>query len=455
VNTKQHPTIFISSTFRDLETHRKAVHKLIKDQFGWHPWAFEIDGNSQSCNTLIALEEQIKKADLIICIIGSNYGSELAHEAVSFTEWELHIAAYYQKDVKVYIQRNNSTRHKRLFPLIGVIRDELIGHFSSEFSSELDLCEKIEQDLNDWSKSKPTPTRIAIQQLIDDPYCYLFIDNLCKNKCTLPAHRAVPFERDFLLKELITLAEKHEKGLYSITLDRSVVFFSKLIHTYPPNINDKSSLELWASFLSIFYNVLAITNYLRSGPISSISLAKALFQIYQILGDKAGMVKAAHCLSGVMNSAGLPQALLWNDFALQRHEYIKNSASIWDSRGSILRTQGNLLQAEEALTRALWAFEGPEATLGYIRARLAGIQLQAHKPKKALRNLELAGKAISNEGLSRVIFIRELVPYLIFDNENSEAEIKLKEGISICEQLGLERPKTRLVELALSIGLSP
>lgn len=450
---RENPVIFISSTYKDLAAHRRALHELIKDHFGWHPWCFEIDGNSQTDNTLEVLQQRIKEADLILCIIDTNYGSELAHEPISFTEWEIHTAAFYQKEIKVYIKRDDGLVQGRLASLSELLKDELIGHFSAEFSSKPDLCSKVKRDLNTWKTSNHSPSRLAIQKLIEDPYCLLSLRNLSAGKFPSTSDKVIPFDRDGISEEMKLLINEHTSDLYGVAIDRSANIFHQLIYGYPPDPNDKISLELWADLLSSFYNLLAVTNRLRSGPISAISLAKALFQIRQRLGDKAGMVTAVQCLSGVMNSAGLHrQALSWNNFALDRCGYTEDKTGIWDARGSILGALGDARNSEISLLKAVSNFRGQDQTLGYILARLAGTQFGLKKTKEALRNIELAES--NARGLSKVIITRELAPYLIVTGEKPEAEKRLKEGLSICESLGLSRPRIRLIELALDSGVA-
>lgn len=446
------PIVFISSTIRDLKPHREAVHKMIKCELGWRPWCSEIDGLGEASNSLEVCDHWIRKADLVICLLGKEYGTELACEPISFTEWELYRAILYGKEIKVYIKRLERGRHKRLLSLFQVMRDELIGYFFTEFSSKAELVTRVKEYLAVW---RPSKTKLVIQKIIGDPELSTSLKHLGSNIFAFSPPIKISFERNFIDEKMKQLAEQHKNSLYSPALNTAVEIFFYLISGCPPEIAKRDDLELWANFLAHFYNILAVTNRLQSGIISAVTLAKALFDIHLRLGDKVGMISSAQCLSGVLNMAGRhDDALLWNDYALERLAYDKRvEASIRDSRGSILRAQGNFKEAQENLWRAAMNFKGADHTLGYILARLVGTQLKSKRKEdkiQGVKNLELADRYAFKPRLSRVKVIQERVRYLIDQKEFREAKKCLKEGISICDKLGLDHPREAMVNLAIS-----
>lgn len=152
-----HPSVFISSTFVDLQREREAVANVLSES-NLHVNALEIKpaSNNSSRQEIIA---GIKESDFIILIIGNRYGSiipkmTLSRE-ISITRWEYIQAKHFGKDVLVYFKKVESTdpiyyddcksddyETKRRF--LGTFKKELSNaHDPKYFTTAEELAEKI------------------------------------------------------------------------------------------------------------------------------------------------------------------------------------------------------------------------------------------------------------------------------------------------------------------------
>jgi tetratricopeptide (TPR) repeat protein len=402
--------------------------------------------------------QQIAEADIFLCLLGRSYGSELGHEPKSFTEKEIDLATIYQKDFLLYVQSEStsSTRPSRLTSLIEVLRDELVGSFSATFDSIDDLTTRVKKDLMAWRRSPKAAVALAIEQLLCDPASRSAIEGLTENPRLAITHwKKHQFDPDYFDASLRDFRAQQLRDDYGEALRIGTHLLSYLSNTNPPQALQRENLEQWADFLLIYYNVLSVTGYLRSGPISAISLGKALFQIRRLLGDSTGAAYAAQAVSGVLNSASRAfseRALAWNEYALTRCSSPHILWSIWDSRGSILRRIGRLGDAVECLQRAASLATHSERDLAYVLARLGGVQGALGDTHGAINSLELSER-ISGNGLSRVIFIREWIPLLVKEGETEEARRYLHQGLMLCDSLGLQRGRETLLHTSIRAGL--
>ncbi|MGH2567816.1 MAG: DUF4062 domain-containing protein, partial [Bacteroidota bacterium] len=253
------PRIFVSSTLRGLERHRRALHGLIQDKLHMSPWCFEIDGTSEGSASLRILAKRIAEADLVVCIIGAAYGSELGHEPISFTEWELHTAIYYQKEIKLYIEESSPSRDARLASLLAILSDELVGHFTARFCSLSDLCHKVARDLSSWQTSHWDQGRRLTRDLGNAAVLPLLLRTPSVNRrARLSGSRsknALRFET--ALQRVCVL---RNRGEYDSAYDEASAIFSGV--TEDAELRGKASDELrsFAEFFSIFSNILAVRN---------------------------------------------------------------------------------------------------------------------------------------------------------------------------------------------------
>ena len=447
------PHIFVSSTLTGLKRHRKAVHDLLRDKLKMSPWCFEIDGESEGFPTLDVLAKHIQDSDLFVCIIGADYGSEIGHQPISFTEWEILTAIHYQREIKLYVEECGSLREVRLRSLLAILNDELVGYFTARFNSESDLCIKIERDLSSWNRNRLDSSKQFARVLGNVMDLPIFTHIRVSQSLTNPFSRRSK-ESSLSESDLQNLSTLKNKGMYGNAYQSALAVLSADFNggNY---LRGAGALQHWADFLSIFSNILAVRNQIRCGDISAVAVAKAEFKARQLLNDMAGMVRAASAASGILNVAGLlPQSLTWNNFALERSQFVLSPHAILDTRSSILRRQRKFAPAEQALQAAISLYDGADDDLGYMFSRLAGIQFSLGKRKSALQNLEKAAKLVKSEGLGMSIYVRELSKILIANHEMREAERQLQVGLAVCNRLGLERPRRALRNIAFQNGIS-
>jgi len=106
-----HPSVFISSTFIDLEEERKAVAEvLINSNLNINALDVKPASNDRSAKEILT---GIRESDFIILIIGERYGSIIkemtSSPELSITRWEyIKAVRILRKDVLVYFKKVNS-----------------------------------------------------------------------------------------------------------------------------------------------------------------------------------------------------------------------------------------------------------------------------------------------------------------------------------------------------------
>jgi tetratricopeptide (TPR) repeat protein len=451
--THRRPRVFISSAASDLSAFRAAVRSLILDDLGWEPWCCEIDGHCSDADPSQVCRNKIAESDVFVCLLAAEYGTELAHEPRSFTEWEIDLAASSRVPTLLYVQSPMSAQAAEapMKSLVAVLRDQLVGCFSVDFTSVADLCSKVRSDLLAWHRSPATTAKLAIEQLLSDPQTRFTIQALAKGHVETLRKRKT-FDPDYFRYEFEHFTNKRRADHYGDAVIDGTRLLSYLASVNPPTASDRHSLEVWSDFLLIYYNVLGVSGYLRGGVLSAVSLAKALFQLRRILGDTTGAIYAAQAVSGVLNSAGQSNsALIWNDYALYRSSGMVNPTAAWDSRGSIMRALGRHLEAVDCLNRAVLLSRDPDSVRAYMLARLAGAQRDSGDGKQGLQNLEFADN-MAGERLSRVSVIREWISFAVSDHQFREAKRRAVEGLTICEKFGFERPRAHIIRSILASG---
>ena len=106
------PSVFISSTYEDLASHRSAIWKVIVNSLPLEIRGMEQFGARSEKPIDVCLEE-VSKSDIFVCIIGMCYGSIEETEGKSFVELEYNKA--------------NSIRKERDLPILIYIIDEKKG----------------------------------------------------------------------------------------------------------------------------------------------------------------------------------------------------------------------------------------------------------------------------------------------------------------------------------------
>ena len=112
INTHtSHPSVFISSTFADLESERRAVAKVLSgSNINVNALDIKPASNDSSRSEIL---RGIKESDFVILIVGERYGSILpkltSSSRLSVTQWEyLQAINIYGKHVLVYFKRVKS-----------------------------------------------------------------------------------------------------------------------------------------------------------------------------------------------------------------------------------------------------------------------------------------------------------------------------------------------------------
>lgn len=153
ISTKQHVPIFLSSTYEDLQPHRKAVwDTLEKLKVGVS--GMEIFG-ARSEEPLDTCLDEVSKCNVFIGILGMRYGSIHVESGKSFVQLEYESAQEGKLDILVYlIDEENATLAPKFVDIgdsaraLADFKDVLRKkHTIGFFVSAEDLAEKVEQDL--------------------------------------------------------------------------------------------------------------------------------------------------------------------------------------------------------------------------------------------------------------------------------------------------------------------
>ena len=106
------PRVFISSTFYDLRQYRLELDKFI-ESLGYEPVRNE-EGDipySKSINLRDNCLKEITNCDILVCLIGGEYGSEYANN-YSVTQTELKNAIEKNKQVYIFIEKSVDTEYR-------------------------------------------------------------------------------------------------------------------------------------------------------------------------------------------------------------------------------------------------------------------------------------------------------------------------------------------------------
>ena len=153
ISTKQHVPIFLSSTYEDLQPHRKAVwDTLEKLKVGVS--GMEIFG-ARSEEPLDTCLDEVSKCNVFIGILGMRYGSIHADSGKSFVQLEYETALKRDLDILIFlIDEENATLAPKFFDIGDSARPladfkEVLRkkHTVDFFVSAEDLARKVEQAL--------------------------------------------------------------------------------------------------------------------------------------------------------------------------------------------------------------------------------------------------------------------------------------------------------------------
>jgi hypothetical protein len=154
-------TVFISSTFRDLKDHRRAVWQVLKDfevfirgmeEFGARPAA--------PIETCLA---EVEQCDIYVGLVAFRIGTVDQATGKSFTQLEYEHALSRRKDVLIYLADEENARIRPIdIDLDTTLREKLLAfkntlrerHTVNTFSDAVDLAQKLRRD---FKRYLPTP----------------------------------------------------------------------------------------------------------------------------------------------------------------------------------------------------------------------------------------------------------------------------------------------------------
>ncbi len=151
INAKR-KKVFLSSTFLDLQSHRKEVWNLLK--------GFDVDiigMEAFGARTAKPLETCIKEAteaDIYIGIVSMRYGSIDPNTGKSFTQLEYEAALASKRDILIYLfDRHSGLIHPYLIDFENIeklnqfVAVLMKNHTTDSFTNPGDLCDKINEKL--------------------------------------------------------------------------------------------------------------------------------------------------------------------------------------------------------------------------------------------------------------------------------------------------------------------
>ena len=157
------PRVFISSTYYDLKHVRNDISNFLKT-LGYEPVMHDKGGVAYAQTE--TLEEscysELSTCDIVVCIIGSKYGTQSMHGNYSITMQELNSAIKEQKKIYIFIQKDvyienrtylaNRTNDKfkcvcaediKIHEFIAEIQDKVKTHPIAEFENISDIIDNL------------------------------------------------------------------------------------------------------------------------------------------------------------------------------------------------------------------------------------------------------------------------------------------------------------------------
>jgi hypothetical protein len=161
-------TVFLSSTWEDLEEHRRLV-LLTLAKFKRQAIGMEYVGARPGSPLEVCLSE-VRKSGVYVGIIGTRYGSE-AKDGKSFTELEYEEALRHKKNILIYVidEQTHPVLPKHVDKGENAVRlskfkDALSRHVCKRFSSPDNLAGQIAVDLMDIFEDIGENVRAALKE---------------------------------------------------------------------------------------------------------------------------------------------------------------------------------------------------------------------------------------------------------------------------------------------------
>ena len=173
-------TVFISSTFSDLISHRDVLNRELRR--AGHKVERMEDFGSSGATPLDACLSAIDRSDVVVLLIGHRYGSIIPNGGVSYTEAEYEYAqasgyqifAYIRDgfDLAVEASTEGDDPKRRLLALRATVEEEVVVPYKG-FTTPADLSDRILTDVSKWAKpasARPVFDRPLLD--IDDSVAY-------------------------------------------------------------------------------------------------------------------------------------------------------------------------------------------------------------------------------------------------------------------------------------------
>lgn len=427
------PTIFISSPF-SLKQERTYIRLLI-DKLGWRAICLDYEDTSRYPGLLASIDEA-QSADFLIALFDSNYGSIIDTDVISFTHREIWEALAAAKPRRLYVSRCQPNREQILNLTLPIIQDADIGCPTRYFDNSNHLLRLVKADLLRWQ----------CNGFKEDPI--LYVERILGSKglinaCSPNDHvnmgldfRAIdpsdPHSVQAMLDDLTHLAVLKQVD----TCYRAGIAIWRLISPLAPHLPISDNHIEW---VRIWIHLLEILKWIQNvrgeshGLVGSISLAKAVVQLHEVLGDGPGYVAAVNGLAGCYYSAGqYKQALNTYDLVILQARIPSLMSTRQVAEVDRCRVLARLERYQEALRSC--------NRVATVTGSLMNDEKEFALTIGLLGSLEVASANSKNDklrGLRRIEEARELLGFGLsrvrVDRLYAEALVRLKETEEACQ----------------------
>jgi hypothetical protein len=145
------PTLFISSTVKDVQEVRASVKALLENKLGYHILMSEHEG-SKPKTPIEQCRKWAKECDIFIAIIGHSYGWVIPHLGISVCEFEFN-EAYKDNPEKILIYASATDKDERQTQFVNRLTGFSEGYYRRPpFNNETELLNGIRDDLAEYFK---------------------------------------------------------------------------------------------------------------------------------------------------------------------------------------------------------------------------------------------------------------------------------------------------------------
>jgi O-acetyl-ADP-ribose deacetylase (regulator of RNase III) len=149
------PTVFVSSTFVDLEAHRRAVRNVITDRRLFFRGMENFGANPDHLSPAALIVEEVRRADAYVGIFGVRYGSIDPASGLSMTELEFREAEASKRKMLLYVIHPDAAvpvAHMETDPdrtqKLNALKQHILSRYVVQlFRSPEDLAHRVNVDL--------------------------------------------------------------------------------------------------------------------------------------------------------------------------------------------------------------------------------------------------------------------------------------------------------------------